>query len=532
MQRGRQGDITEAIRIYKLADQLLDRMRGMQSDPESKLFWRKNSRRLYEHAIAACYQLNDPATAFYFFEKSRAVLLNDQLAQQQWMKSGDILKQAQLKKRINGLHNEISDTAIKAAKKSKLELELFQAQQELDELDQQIRTQNPLYAQMGDTTCPTLAHVQQRLLKDHAGLLEIFSGDSAVYTLFSTAGKASIRKINKKSFDSTVNLYMLLISDGDRLNRDFTGFQSVSRHLYDLVFQNQEVPDGRIIISPDGPLFPFESLIKGNGNPVNYFLATHAVSYTYSARYLLNNFMSTSNPSTGILLGVAPVNYHLSAGQPALQGSDVSLKKLSSHFGNSLQLTNDEALRRSFLQQFPSYKIIQLYTHAADSSDRNEPLIYFADSALYLSDLMPEQVPATQLIVLSACNTGTGQLYRGEGVFSFNRGFAALGIPSCISNLWAIDNLSTYQLTEYFYKHLAKGLPIDVALQQAKLEFLENAPRGQQLPYHWAPAILVGNTDPVAYSKKGGFNWMLLASIIGGIVLVTGVWYWRKKRNH
>ena len=124
------------------------------------------------------------------------------------------------------------------------------------------------------------------------------------------------------------------------------------------------------------------------------------------------------------------------------------------------------------MHQFSQYRIIQLYTHASDSSINNEPVIYFADSALYLSDLISEHKSHTQLIVLSACETGIGKIYQGEGVFSFNRGFAALGIPAAITNLWSVDNTSTYLLTELFYKWLAKGLPTDVELQKAKLDFL------------------------------------------------------------
>src|SRR6266700_15791 len=70
-------ELEDALRIYKLADIFFDKIRTEQSDIKSKLFWRKESRRLYEHAITACHSLVDTSFAFYFFEKSRAVLLND-----------------------------------------------------------------------------------------------------------------------------------------------------------------------------------------------------------------------------------------------------------------------------------------------------------------------------------------------------------------------------------------------------------------------------------------------------------------------
>jgi CHAT domain-containing protein len=140
------------------------------------------------------------------------------------------------------------------------------------------------------------------------------------------------------------------------------------------------------------------------------------------------------------------------------------------------------------VNQYAHYKIVQLYTHASDSSIRGEPVIWFADSALYLSDLISEERPVTRLIVLSACQTGTGRLYQGEGVFSFNRGFAALGIPSAITNLWSVDSKSTYELTELFYKYLANGEPTDIALQKAKLDLINS--NDYSLPFFWAAPIL------------------------------------------
>ena len=153
-------------------------------------------------------------------------------------------------------------------------------------------------------------------------------------------------------------------------------------------------------------------------------------------------------------------------------------------------------------------------------------MIYFSDSTLSLSDLLPEQKPITSLIVLSACQTASGKLYSGEGVFSFNRGFAALGIPSCVSNLWQVDNKSTYRLTELFYKYVADGLPLDVALQSAKREFRKTAVGEEKLPYFWAAPILVGKTDAIVIEKKFAWTWV---AIFGSLVVVGFVvWRFRK----
>jgi hypothetical protein len=372
--------------------------------------------------------------------------------------------------------------------------------------------------------------VKKKLLKDHQALLEIFVGDSAVYTLLITPGDTYFTRISKADFEKATALYISYLQDRDQVNRDFTGFRAASYRLYKLIFQNYIVPKGRIIISPDGnSYFPFESLITDNNSkdPV-YFLIDHAVSYTYSARYLMNNFESISTVSAGNFLGIAPIHYPSALRLPALSGSDLSLKKIGSYMDDSYNMLEKKASRKNFLQQFPEYKIIQLYTHSSDSSDKNEPVIFFADSSLYLSDLIPEHAPATQLIVLSACETGNGKLYQGEGVFSFSRGFAAIGIPSSISNLWSVDNISTYRLTEYFYQYLSQGLPVDVALQKAKLEFLTVASGENKLPYYWASAILIGKTDSVKYKKPGHWILFILITLVGGIIIL-GFWQYTRK---
>lgn len=508
--------LDQAIQVYKVADQLLDRIKSQQVELQSKLFWRSDTRRLYEHAIEVCYLQGNTTDGFYFFEKSRAVLLNDQLNEQRWIGESEILKQTQLKRKISRLENELNNIN-EPAQSTAIKTEIFLSKQEMDRMDQTIKQNNPLYYQnFIDTGFITLPDVQQRLLKDRQSLLEIFLGDSAVFVLLVTATESYLTKVNKQDFETTSNKYISYLANANSMNRAFSDFINTSSHLYNLIFRERSLPPGRIIVSPDGRHFPFEALVT-KSEPLIYFLTDHAVSYTYSARFLMNDFINTAVTASKDFIGIAPVRYPATMNLSPLQGSDQSLVNLRSYFKSADNLTISNASKNNFLNQYHRYRIIQLYTHSSDSSGEGEPVIYFADSALYLSELFGSNKPVSRLIVLSACETGMGKLYKGEGIFSFNRGFAALGIPAAVTNLWAVENTSTYLLTELFYKWIAEGLPADVALQKAKLEFLQTASREKSMPSFWAGPVLVGKADAIL-SRPYPLKWIVIFFCSGCIL--------------
>ena len=525
-------NIQEAIRIFKLTDQILDKVKASQSEIQSKLFWRDDTRNLYEHAIEACYLSGKREDAFYFFEKSRSILLNDQLNVQRLLKEDDMLKLAQLKKKILYLDREYNNSNITPVRYAEIEKELFQYKWNLDELIYTIKTNNPLYYRSFlDTGFITVKNVQQSLLKDHHALLEIFSGDSAVYALLVTANNNYLTKINKQDYEKATRKFISYLSDAGLMNRSFNDFAKTAADLYQLIFRNLPAPGNRIIISPDGQYFPFEALVTSRpGQPPAWFLNDHAVSYTYSARFLMNDFIPPPVTTDKNFMGIAPVSYPSSFSLATLSGSDQSLHTISAYFDHAVNYIAADASRNNFIEQFSKYQVIQLYTHAADSSENKEPVIYFADSALYLSDLINVHKPNTRLIILSACQTGNGRNYHGEGIFSFNRGFAALGVPAAIANLWSVDNTSTYLLTELFYKHLVKGLPTDLALQKAKLEFLETASKEKSMPCYWSGPVLIGKTDPLALNKTPSLKWIF---IFGGLscILVGTIIKWFIKKH-
>ena len=520
---GQKQSLQKAIRIYQVTDRYFDKLKASQTEIQSKLFWKTNNRRLYEHAIEACYVNQNTPMAFYFFEKSRSILLNDQIMQQRRMDDASIAKQAQLKRNVLELERALEQAGGTSKEHSTIQKQLYNTRLELEILNKKVNGVKYSYTKdNADTATLTIQQVRINILKGRKSLLEIFTGDSSVYILCVTPQHEFFTGVDKKLYDSLTTSYISFIASRALLNKNFPGFVTTANQLYKLIFKNIELPPtGSLIVSPDGKSFPFECLASDlNLQTPHYLLKDYAISYTYSAKYLANQIEAGSTTAKSIL-GMAPVNYHYNLNLSGLPGSDVSLENIKRQFNSADNYILKNATRHNFLQNFSDYRIIQLYTHAADNIANNDPVIYFADSILSLSDLIPDRKPLTQLVVLSACETANGKLYEGEGIFSFNRGFAALGIPAAVSNLWSVDNISTYRITELFYKYLAQGVETDVALQKAKLEFIASGnSRDQQLPYYWAGTILVGKADTI----RSGHQFPLQAEILlGGILLLAGI---------
>ena len=523
--------LRQTLASYKKADQVMDIIKQNQFEIQSKLSWRKNARRLYEHAIEASWLEKNSEFGLYFFEKSRAVLLDDQMKTEQLMQDREIVQQFQLKRKLNRLENELDTTNTQSDRYSRLQTEIINAKEEQDRFLQGINEKDPLYiARNSRTEAISVVDLQKGVLKDHRALVEIFDGDSSLYILLITKSGSSISKINKQAYDSLSRKFMEFISNPIVRNNEYETFIRVSRNLYQLIFPDSALPTGRIIISPDGIVFPFEALITNGDRDIHYMLNDYSISYTYSARFLMSRFSNSSERQAADFMGMAPVDYASYLNLVSLKGSDVSLRQIQSHFSKPFTATASAATKNYFLSNFTDYRIVQLYSHASYSDSSGKPVIYFADSSLDLSELYSKERPVARLVVLSACETALGKDYRGEGVFSFSREFAALGIPASVSNLWSVDNEATYRITELFYQFVTRGLPTDLALQQAKLKYIKNASRARALPFYWASPILTGKSEIIKIKTSIPVLYDLLLIIIAGMIF----WLWsfyRKRRK-
>jgi len=186
--------------------------------------------------------------------------------------------------------------------------------------------------------------------------------------------------------------------------------------------------------------------------------------------------------------------------------SEREVRGIARHFPDAVVELGAAATEESIKRRSPDFRFLHISSHgtiqeavplysglalAADPAGRE-------DGFLHAYEVL--SIPLScDLVTLSACETGLGRLYGGEGLIGLTRSFLYAGAHQVLVSLWSVNDASTAILMERFYENLSRGVGVDEALQSAKRSLRhtvalggEGHPMAYAHPFFWAPFVLVG----------------------------------------
>lgn len=558
-----------AFSTYLFSVQVIELLRTSYLNDESKLYLSENERNTYEKGVQTafrCFELSsDPdylKHAFQIAERAKYATLQSVLHREDALKLSGIpdslwVLEASMKKQLSVyqelLMESLDDTLPDQVELQHYKSEVFRLKDQIAGLQRYLESNYPDYYELLYNQEVVDPGVIARNLRRNEKVIEYFIAGDELYIFEIDRSGFSC---SKDSVDSTLIWDMNLVEGyiAARSIRDtiqdyhFSFIESAIRLHKRLIPPSADFRN--LIIIPEGKLayFPFDILItesvpefSGLFSQVPFLIRSHTIRYGYSSS-LLSKHRKAPRRQLKRLIAFAPGYITLQdelaerdtprevkidrSLLEALPGSIDEVTEIGKLLGGEVY-TGSSATEERFKELAGESHIIHLATHAfLDDEDPLKSKLVFSDDPggaedglLNVYELYNMDLKAG-LVVLSACNTGRGQMRGGEGIMSLARAFFYAGVPNIVMTLWTVSDRQSSELMLGFYKHLIKGRKVEISLRDAKLEYIDNALPEFQNPRYWAGYILVGNPDKLFFPQL--YRKLILAAVIL-LLLLTGI---------
>jgi CHAT domain-containing protein len=251
----------------------------------------------------------------------------------------------------------------------------------------------------------------------------------------------------------------------------------------------EQISTALLIISPDDQLnfLPFELLEDENGRRL---IEDYTIAYAPSAS-VLKFCLDRQRTQRDSVLALGNPNLRNPAFR--LYHAEEEVRAFEGLFPQARVAVFDEATESLVKEAAADYDVLHFACHGElHPSDPILTCLRLApdgdnDGYLHAGEVFDQQLNAS-LVVLSACESGLGQIYTGNELLGLTRSFLYAGAPAVVSSLWKVDDRSTAFLMQAFYQNL-RTMNKAEALRQAKLATMKEFPE----PFYWAAFCLQGD---------------------------------------
>jgi len=557
-----------------LALQLINRMRNDYLTKESRLYLAKNEKETYVNAINVTHHLymitGDPgylAIMYDIARQAKAAILRSEITDNELFYSIGIPDSLQQKHNslfanIEAYNNFIQEEMRKSEPDNKKidfwKDVLFEMRRDFEKLEKEINNKFPEYSILLQKTKPiSLEEIQENLKKDES-IIEYFlsnrniNGKRKLYIFTVTKDRLHFHKTDLDSMFlkdvETIRKGTVQIQNSKTTLNIYRDYTRALFNMYDKLIRPVETvfSGEKLIIIPDEEIayLPFDAFLINypDTNQINYEGLQYLINqFTFSYGYSSSLIFSKKEKGTkmGKVYAFSPdysndsVRYYTNSDY--LSGAVKEIGSIYRWF-RGRKFLGEQATETNFKSVIQHPAIFHLAMHTIPDPDNSKysSLLFNAvndtleDGRLYNYEISINRINSP-MIVLSACNTGSGTLAHGEGIMSIARGFILAGASSVIKTFWDVNDDASAKIMIDYYYHLSRGRAKDESLRLAKLAYLKASPPAYVNPWYWAAYSVTGDRKPIAKNNK--IRLLLVSSAVILLAAVILSSYLRRRKR-
>lgn len=474
-----EGNVEEAIEFYKKSIEVIELQRASINTEASKIGFVGDKQQVYERVIHALYAAQRQKEAFEYIERSKSRALVDMLAAKQIFAVDVANPATHLVKQLEEAESDLVAQVPVSVTEGK------QSQRKVTaDAVERIRSSAPELSALIAVSSVPLNELLDNLPANEA-LLQYYYQGKTIYALVLTRAHIHMLQLDASGLEDQIKKFREALDIQDARAIDY------SKQLYMRLIKPVEdrIADSKsLLIIPHGALhyLPFNALHNGR----QYLLETHALRSLPSASVLKYvKQRKAGKQSAMLVLG----NPDLGDRKYDLPSAQTEAENIAGQSPQTRLLLREQATETTLKTAASQYPVVHVASHGIFNSKKplDSALLLAKDAdndgKLTVAELYSLKLNA-DLVTLSACETGLGQINSGDDVVGLTRGFLYAGSSSVVASLWQVDDEATSQLMIRFYAEMSQKPKIE-ALRAAQLEVKKKYSH----PYFWSAFYLTGN---------------------------------------